>query len=68
VKDDRGGRSATNDGTIPAGLTRRRILQGAGGALAAAALPIERLTIRALPLRQESPKPSAAAATDFTGQ
>src|SRR6202051_1025707 len=42
------------------------MLQGAGGGIAAAALPTERLTIRALPLRQESPKTPAAA--DLTAQ
>jgi 2-methylcitrate dehydratase PrpD len=68
VKDDRGGRSTTKDGSSPAGLTRRRILQGAGGVLASAALPTARLTSAALPLRQESPKASAAASTDLTGQ
>jgi 2-methylcitrate dehydratase PrpD len=69
VKDDPGGRSATKEGSSsPAGLTRRRMLQGAGGVLAAAALPTERLTIPALPLRQDSPKASTTAATDLTGQ
>src|ERR1019366_3307596 len=68
VKDDRGGRSTTKDGSSPAGLTRRRILQSAGGVLASAALPTARLTSAALPLRQESPKASAAASTDLTGQ
>ncbi len=68
MKDNRGGEAAKRDGLIPAGLTRRRMLQGAGGVIAAAALPTERLTIRALPLRQESPKPSAMAAADLTGQ
>jgi 2-methylcitrate dehydratase PrpD len=68
VKDNRGDRSAKKDGIFPAGLTRRRMLQGAGGAIAAAALPAERLTSAALPLRQESPKSPATAAIDLTGQ
>jgi 2-methylcitrate dehydratase PrpD len=68
VKDNRADKPDTKDGIFPAGLTRRRMLQGAGGAIAAAALPSERLTIRALPLRQESPKPSSTPATDLTGQ
>jgi 2-methylcitrate dehydratase PrpD len=68
VKDNRGGGSAKKDGPIAARLTRRRMLQGAGGAIASAALPLERLTIRPMALRQESAKPSATAAPDITGQ
>ena len=68
MKDDCAGKPATNEKSIPAGLTRRRMLQGAGGLIAAAALPTERLTSAALPLRQESPKASPGAATDLTGQ
>jgi 2-methylcitrate dehydratase PrpD len=68
VKDNRCGGSAKKDGSIPAGLTRRRMLQGAGGAIVAAALPSKRLTLRALPLRQESPKPSVTPAADLTGK
>lgn len=49
-------------------LTRRRILQSAGGFLAAAAIPAERLAGAALPPRQESAKASAAPAGDLTGQ
>ena len=67
MKDNRGDKPATKETSSAAGLTRRRILQGAGGAIAAAALPpTKRLTIPASPFRQESPK--AAAATDLTGQ
>jgi len=69
VKNNRGGESANKDGAIPAGLTRRRILQSAGGMIAAAAaIPGERLAARALPFPQESAKPSAAPAADLTGQ
>jgi 2-methylcitrate dehydratase PrpD len=69
LKDDRGGRSATKEGSSsPVDLTRRHMLQGAGGVLAAAALPTERLRSAALPLRQESPKASTTAASDLTGQ
>ena len=68
MKANRSGESAKRDGSIPASLTRRRMLQGAGGAIAAAALPTGRLAIRALPLRQESAKPSATPVADLTGQ
>ena len=68
VNDDRSDRSVTGDRSYPAGLTRRRILQGAGSVLAAAAIPPKRLTRAALPPRQESPKTAATAATDLTGQ
>jgi 2-methylcitrate dehydratase PrpD len=68
VKDNRAGKPQANDGSVPAGLTRRGLLQSAGGVIAAAALPSEPLTIRATPLLQESAKPSAAAVADLTGQ
>jgi 2-methylcitrate dehydratase PrpD len=68
VNDDRSERSVTGDRSYPAGLTRRRILQGAGSVLAAAAIPPKRLTRAALPPRQESPKTAATAASDLTGQ
>jgi len=68
VKNNRGSESANKDGSTAAGLTRRRMLQGAGGLIAAGAFPAERLSIRALPLRQESAKPSTAPAADLTGQ
>ena len=69
MKNDPGGRSARKEtSSSPAGLTRRRLLQSAGGVLGAAALPVERLTIRALPLQQDSPKPSPAVVSDLTGQ
>jgi 2-methylcitrate dehydratase PrpD len=65
--NDRDKKPAAMDGSSSVRLTRRRILQGAGGVLAAAAIPAARLANAALPLRQESPKASAAA-TDLTGQ
>jgi 2-methylcitrate dehydratase PrpD len=69
VKNNRGGKPfLESDGSIPAGLTRRRILQGAGGLFAAAAIPNAPLAIPALPRRQESPKAAAKAASDLTGQ
>ena len=49
-------------------LTRRRMLQGAGGAIAAAAFPAKLLPIPGPTLPQESPKPSAKPASDLTGQ
>jgi 2-methylcitrate dehydratase PrpD len=50
-------------------FSRRRMLQGAGGALAIAALPAERLAAAAaLPSFQDSSKPSTAPVTDFTGE
>ncbi|MGH9680527.1 MAG: MmgE/PrpD family protein [Candidatus Acidiferrales bacterium] len=52
----------------PAGLTRRHILRGAGGILAAAAFPVKCLAGAALPVPQESAKAGAAPATDITGQ
>src|SRR6202166_4053985 len=68
MEDQRAGTSEANVESISTGLTRRRILRGAGGVIAAAALPSKRLTIRASPLRQESAKPSATPAADLTGQ
>ena len=57
-----------NLGTTESKLTRRRILQGAGGALAIAALPAVRLAATAEPFRQDSLKATDAPATDFTGE
>jgi 2-methylcitrate dehydratase PrpD len=68
MKKDRGNGSATKDGSMASGFTRRRMLQGAGGVIAAATFPTERLTSAALPRRQESPKTSATAGGDLTGQ
>jgi 2-methylcitrate dehydratase PrpD len=68
VKENRGSMSANKDSSIPAGLTRRKMLQSAVGAIAAAAFPTERLRMaRALPL-QESRKQPAAGRADLTGQ
>ncbi len=67
MKKDREGKSVTEEGSSSAGISRRRVLQAAGGVLAAAALPMERLTGAALPSPQESSKPGMAA-TDLTGQ
>jgi len=68
VKNDRDGNSVTQDGASSSGISRRRILQGAGSAFAAAAIPAERLTSASMPPRQESLKPGASAATDLTGE
>ena len=72
MKNDRDGKSVTKDGsssTGSTGISRRRILQGAGSALAAAAIPTERLASAVLPPRQESSKPAATAAgADLTGE
>lgn len=65
MKKNRGGSSTFND---TAKLTRRRMLQGAGGLLAAATLPAARLAAVAVRLPQDSPKAPAAAATDLTGE
>lgn len=58
--------TSSSNGT---GLTRRRMLQSAGGALAAAAFTSDRLAGAELPALQDSPAPrsSDAPATDFTG-
>ena len=58
-------KTAANDGLK---LTRRRVLQNAGGVLAVAALSAERLTSASRPLRQESAKASAPSSGDLTGQ
>jgi 2-methylcitrate dehydratase PrpD len=67
VKNDRDGKSVTKNGSSSTGFSRRSVLQSAGGVLAAAALPMGRLTSAASPFPQESSKPGAAA-TDLTGQ
>ena len=58
----------TTDRAAQAGLTRRRMLQGAGGLLAAAAIPAKSLPIRALPVPQEPANAPGAGVTDLTGQ
>lgn len=54
----------------PAALTRRRLLQASGGAIAAAAFPAARLSGAVQPLTQVSPPPASttAASADLTGQ
>jgi 2-methylcitrate dehydratase PrpD len=52
----------------PTVVTRRRLLQGAGGVIAAATLPAVRLMSAVVTPRQGTAKPSAAAATDLTGE
>ena len=64
MKDDRGGEPKAKETSK---LTRRRMLQGASGLIAAAAIPTASLASPALPALQESPKPSVAV-TDFTGR
>jgi 2-methylcitrate dehydratase PrpD len=59
VKDNRGSSSA---------FTRRRMLQGAGGWIAASAIPAKGLASPVLFFPQGSPKAAAAPAADFTGQ
>jgi 2-methylcitrate dehydratase PrpD len=49
-------------------LTRRRILQGAGGLIAAAAVPTAEMTTSALALQQASVAPSSRAAAEVTGR
>ncbi|MBZ5661535.1 MAG: MmgE/PrpD family protein [Acidobacteriia bacterium] len=70
MNDHRNGKPAAKDHSAPAVLTRRRILQGAGGVFAAAAFPAERLTSATQPPRQQSPvpKPPSAPGADLTGQ
>jgi len=57
-----------NNALSPTVVTRRRLLQGAGGVIAAATLPAVRLMSAAVSPRQGTSKPSAAAATDLTGE
>src|SRR5882762_19928 len=56
------------DGSIPAVLTRRRMWLSGGAVIAAAVVPVERLTTVALPALQESPKASATPSADVTGR
>jgi 2-methylcitrate dehydratase PrpD len=67
VREDRGGKSASKEGSYPAGVSRRRMLQSAGAAFAAATLPVSRLT-SAAPAFPQGPPKSGAATTDLTGQ
>ena len=50
------------------GISRRCVLRSAGGILAAAALPSERLLSAATPTPQGPSKEGGTAATDLTGQ
>jgi 2-methylcitrate dehydratase PrpD len=68
VKDNQGDEPAKKDGSIPAGFTRRSMLQRAGGAIAAATLPTAPPTMRAFSFRQETAKPPATPSADITGQ
>ena len=63
--DNRGGMSPDKDGSA---LTRRRILQGADGIIAAATLPSPGAKDSALALSQEAPKAAAKASADVTGR
>jgi 2-methylcitrate dehydratase PrpD len=65
VGDHGGNRLKEKDGAV---LTRRRILQGAGGFFAAAALPDKRAMASLLPLGQNSGKAPPSAAVDLTGR
>jgi 2-methylcitrate dehydratase PrpD len=68
VKNDHDGKPVIKDCSSSARISRRRVLQSVGGILAAAALPVERLTGATLPFPQESSKPTATVTTDLTGQ
>ena len=65
MKDNRGERSAPRASST---LSRRRMLQSAGGMLAATALPMEHLASASPSSKQDSPGPPAKAAADLTGQ
>lgn len=64
MKDNRSDRPMREDDSF---LTRRRMVQNAGGWIAAAALPAESLRVPALPLGQESANAPTTAAADVTG-
>ncbi|MGA2961121.1 MAG: MmgE/PrpD family protein [Candidatus Korobacteraceae bacterium] len=49
-------------------LTRRSLLQGAGGLIAASALPANGAALAGLPLNQTPPKATLPVAPDLTGQ
>jgi len=65
VSDNRGNTSTEKRGT---NLTRRRILQSAGGLIAAATIPTTRAISSALPSTQASPKAPPKPAADITGR
>ncbi len=56
----------TEEGRVT--LTRRRLLQGAGGLIAASAIPASGTILAELRLSQTPPQASAAMAPDLTGQ
>jgi 2-methylcitrate dehydratase PrpD len=49
-------------------LTRRRLLQGAGGLIAASALPASGAVVAGLPISEAPAKESSTVAADLTGQ
>jgi 2-methylcitrate dehydratase PrpD len=57
-----------NNALSPTVVTRRRLLQGAGGVIAAATLPAVRLMSAAVSPRQGTAKPTVAAASELTGE
>ena len=63
--DDRANKSGGKDGRI---LSRRRILQSAGGFIAATAFPGEQAAMAAVPRSQESQKTASKAGPDITGR
>src|SRR6266853_2916518 len=65
MRDNRAGVSAEK---VRSTLTRRRILQGAGGIIAAAAFPTKGATASAFEPSQSAPKTPSSAAADITGR
>jgi hypothetical protein len=68
MRDNHDDNSVIKTSASPTGISRRRMLQGAAGALAAATIPVGRLTGAMPAFQQESPKASSVAATDLTGK
>ncbi|HVA94863.1 MAG TPA: MmgE/PrpD family protein [Candidatus Dormibacteraeota bacterium] len=66
MKDNRGSKLDANGESIPKGLTRRRMLQGAGGLAAVAAFPARSLAYPEPLLAQDFP--AAAPVSDLTGR
>ena len=65
MADDRADSLARKNGRI---LSRRRILQSAGGIIAAVAFPAKEATVSASRLSQGSPKPALKTDADVTGR
>ncbi len=65
MEEKRGNLPTEESGSV---LTRRRILQGAGGIIAAAAFPARGAAASARPLSQDSPKAPSKSNADITGQ